>query len=98
MEALAENKIQEALEHLPGWEHTDQSLVKQFEFGDFKEATSFLMRLAFHAEEQNHHPEIWNVYNKVKITLTTHDAGNQVTAKDTELARTIESFNWIPKK
>lgn len=94
MQALSHDAIQEALSDLPGWSYADQQLVKTFQFGDFKEAMSFLMRLAFHAEAANHHPEIWNVYNQVKLRLTTHDADNQVTEKDVKLAQTIESFNW----
>ena len=94
MDPLTPDTIQTGLQELPGWNYDEHSLKKDFEFGDFKEAMSFLVRLAFHAEEANHHPEIWNVYNKVKITLTTHDAGDRVTKKDMDLAKTIESFNW----
>lgn len=94
MQALSSDTIQQALKELPGWSHQDDTLVKSFQFADFKEAMSFLVRLAFHAEAANHHPEIWNVYNQVKITLTTHDADNQVTEKDVALARCIEAFNW----
>lgn len=93
-EALNPEQISTELFALPGWEYDEHSLKKTFELGDFKEAMSFLMRLAFHAEEANHHPEIWNVYNKVKISLTTHDAGDRVTQKDIDLAKTIEQFNW----
>ncbi len=94
MQALSSDTIQQALTELPGWSHQEHTLVKSFEFSDFKEAMSFLVRLAFHAEAANHHPEIWNVYNQVKISLTTHDADNQVTEKDVDLARCIEAFNW----
>lgn len=94
MQALSSDTIQQALKELPGWSHQDDTLVKSFQFSDFKEAMSFLVRLAFHAEAANHHPEIWNVYNQVKISLTTHDADNQVTEKDVDLARCIETFNW----
>jgi 4a-hydroxytetrahydrobiopterin dehydratase len=92
--ALSPEKINAELHDLPGWEYDEHSLKKSFELGDFKEAMSFLVRLAFHADAANHHPEIWNVYNKVKITLTTHDAGDRVTQKDMDLAKTIEQFNW----
>lgn len=92
--ALSPEQITSYLYDLPGWEYDEHSLKKHFELGDFKEAMSFLVRLAFHAEAANHHPEIWNVYNKVKITLTTHDADNRVTQKDIDLAKAIEQFNW----
>lgn len=58
-------------------------------FKDFKEAFAFMTEVAFHAEGQNHHPEWSNVYNTVKINLSTHDAGNKVTKKDHKLAKSI---------
>ena len=53
------------------------------------------MRVGLHAEEQGHHPEIRNVYNRVDLKLTTHDAGGRVTNRDIELARTIQGFSWV---
>ena len=93
-DALSKAQIEEALSGLDGWTFEDDRLKKTFEFGGFKEALSFIVRLGLHAEEQNHHPEIFNVYNTVKIALNTHDAGGKVTTKDVKLASTIESFNW----
>lgn len=92
--AMTDAQIQEALSGLDGWTHEDDRLKKTFEFGGFKEALSFIVRVGLHAEEQNHHPEIFNVYNTVKLSLNTHDAGGKVTGRDVKLASTIESFNW----
>lgn len=74
------------------WITKDNKLEKEFTFKDFVEAFSFLTKVAIVAEKQNHHPEIYNVYNKVKISLQTHDAGNVVTEKDHKLAQTIDGF------
>jgi 4a-hydroxytetrahydrobiopterin dehydratase len=74
------------------WITKDNKLVKEFKFKDFTEAFAFLTKVAFAAEKQNHHPELYNVYNKVIISLQTHDAGNLVTEKDHKLAETIDGF------
>ena len=74
------------------WITKDNKLVKEFTFNDFTDAFAFLTKVAFAAEKQNHHPEIYNVYNKVIISLQTHDAGNVVTEKDHKLAKTIDAF------
>lgn len=95
---LPQAQIDEALRSLPGWSFTDDHLTKTFRFADFKEALSFIVRIGLHAEEQGHHPELFNVYNTVRIALNTHDAGGKVTAKDIQLARTIEQVNWLPEK
>lgn len=94
-DALSSEQILAALKHLPGWAYEANGLHKDFEFHHFREAVSFIVRLSFEAEARDHHPEIHNVYNKVKISLRTHDAGNQVTQKDLQLAEAIEGFNWI---
>lgn len=64
-------------------------LVAELKFKDFVTAFAFMTEAAFHIEQQNHHPEWENVYNTVNIRLTTHDAGNQVTDKDQQLAQTL---------
>jgi 4a-hydroxytetrahydrobiopterin dehydratase len=87
-------QIEEALATLSGWRYEGDALKKTFMFGNFREAISFLVRVAFSAEEHDHHPEIFNVYNRVELTLRTHDAGNKVTGKDIQLAQSIEQFNW----
>jgi 4a-hydroxytetrahydrobiopterin dehydratase len=75
------------------WITKDNKLVKEFKFKDFTEAFVFLTKVAFAAEKQNHHPELYNVYNKVTISLQTHDAGNLVTEKDHKLElKTIDGF------
>ena len=74
------------------WKEKNDCLVKEFEFKDFKEALAFITQVGFIAEEQNHHPEIRNVYNTVTLKLTTHDAGNVVTEKDKEMARMIDDL------
>lgn len=97
-EPLTDQQIQDALKDLPGWTHRDDKLQRSFEFGSFKEALSFIVRLGLHAEQQGHHPELFNVYNKVDIALATHDAGGKVTEKDVKLARTINDFDWTGPK
>lgn len=72
------------------WTTSDYKLTKTFEFKDFKQAFSFMTAVAFEAESLNHHPNWSNVYNKVTIELTTHDAGNQVTDKDHQLAKAVD--------
>ncbi|WP_432799006.1 4a-hydroxytetrahydrobiopterin dehydratase [Poriferisphaera sp. WC338] len=94
--ALSEKQINQALSDLPGWSYDDAKISKTYRFKHFKEALSFIVRLSFEAEAMNHHPEIFNVYSTVKISLNTHDAGNKVTEKDIQLAKHIESLNWLP--
>lgn len=72
------------------WVEEDNKLRKSFEFKDFREAFAFMVQVAFLAEEQGHHPNWSNVYNKVTIELTTHDEGNIVTEKDQKLAQAID--------
>lgn len=74
------------------WNITPQSLHGVFQFKDFKSAFAFMTEVAFHAETLNHHPNWNNVYNKVEIFLSTHDAGNVVTEKDEALAKIIEEI------
>jgi 4a-hydroxytetrahydrobiopterin dehydratase len=74
------------------WEEKNNLLTKPFEFKDFQEAFSFMTRVAFLSEAMNHHPNWSNVYNKVTIDLTTHDAGNIVTEKDRKLAEAIDKI------
>ncbi len=92
---LAAGEIETALAALPGWAYVDGALRKTFLFGSFREAVSFIVRLAFSAEALNHHPELRNVYSRVEVALSTHDADDQVTARDTELAAEIEAFSWV---
>lgn len=94
-EALSAEHIEAALGTLPGWTWVDDKLAKKFVFKNFREAVGFLVGLSFEAEALNHHPELYNVYNRVTVHLTTHDAGNRVTELDVKLAKAIEAFVWV---
>lgn len=94
-EPLSTEEIEAALTDLPDWRFENNRLAKRFQFSSFREAMSFMVRLSFEAEMLNHHPELINLYNRVDVVLTTHDAGNRVTAKDIALAQSIEQFSWI---
>lgn len=74
------------------WKEIDNHLVREWVFRDFSEAFAFMTRVAFVAEKLNHHPTIENTYNKVKLSITTHDKGNTITEKDYELARKIDTL------
>ena len=91
MEILNENEINTRLEKLEGWEFKDDAIHTSFQFENFKEAFSVMVRIAFEAEAQQHHPNWSNVYNELQISLSTHDAGG-VTEKDFKLARSIETI------
>jgi 4a-hydroxytetrahydrobiopterin dehydratase len=69
-----------------------KALAREFKFNDFSEAFAFMTRVALEAEKLDHHPEWKNVYNKVDIVLSTHEAGNLVTERDVALAKKISSF------
>jgi len=72
------------------WEEKNNKLQKTFTFKDFVQAFAFMTRVAFIAEKMNHHPEWTNVWNRVSISLSTHDAGDIVTDKDRKLADSID--------
>lgn len=74
------------------WQEKDNQLMREFQFRDFSEAFAFMTRVALLAEQHQHHPNWSNVYNRVSIHLTTHDAGNVVTDKDRKLAKAIEAL------
>jgi 4a-hydroxytetrahydrobiopterin dehydratase len=74
------------------WTETDNKLYRKFEFADFSEAFAFMTRVALEAEKMDHHPLWTNVWNKVEIWLSTHDAGDIVTAKDKKLAERIDKL------
>lgn len=78
---------------MSNWKEENNSLKRKFKFKDFIEAWSFMTKVAMTAEKMNHHPEWSNVYNKVEITLTTHDKGNTITEKDRELAKKIDELS-----
>jgi len=93
--ALTPKKIQQALGTLKGWTREGDALAKTFQFGSFREAFSFMTRVAFEAEAMDHHPDWTNVYNRVSVRLNTHDAGGRITARDVELARKIQVISWV---
>jgi 4a-hydroxytetrahydrobiopterin dehydratase len=74
------------------WTEANNKLTATIEFKDFSEAFAFMTRVAMLAEKMNHHPEWSNVYNRVTIHLSTHDAGDIVTEKDRKLADQIENL------
>jgi 4a-hydroxytetrahydrobiopterin dehydratase len=80
-----------ALARLQGWRAADDrdAIIKEFRFKDFNAAFAFMTRVALYAERNDHHPEWFNVYNRVDVTLTTHDAGG-VSDKDVALAHFMD--------
>ena len=74
------------------WHEEKNTLYKKFEFKDFSGAFSFMTRVALASEKMDHHPLWTNVYNKVEIWLSTHDAGDVITEKDKKLAKIIDGL------
>ena len=93
MAVLSESDRNAALAGLPGWsfDETRNGIARSFKFRDFGEAFAFMTRVALAAEKADHHPDWANVWNRVDILLSTHSEGG-VTAKDIDLAATIEGF------
>lgn len=89
---LTESEITAKISSLPGWHYAGDKISKSFKFKDFSAALAFIVRLGIAAEKADHHPELFNVYNRVDISLNTHDAGSKVTQKDIALAEAIESL------
>ncbi|HXG13866.1 MAG TPA: 4a-hydroxytetrahydrobiopterin dehydratase [Candidatus Nitrosotenuis sp.] len=90
-EKLSDEQIKEELRNLPGWLLQNGKLHKEYVFKDFVEAFSFMTKAALHAETMNHHPEWFNVYNKLKVDLMTHDVGG-ITSNDIALAKAFDSL------
>jgi 4a-hydroxytetrahydrobiopterin dehydratase len=84
-------QIESGLEDVPGWSFTNGKLKREFKFSNFVEAFSFMTAAAMVAEKMNHHPEWFNVYNKVVVELTTHDAAG-ITELDFKLARKMSKL------
>ena len=93
IEALSPEDRADALDGLDDWDYDDarNAITRQFVFADFSEAFAFMARVALLAEKQNHHPEWSNVWNRVDILLTTHDAGG-LSARDVRMAEAIEGI------
>ena len=88
---LSNEQISAELAGLPGWSVVNGKLHKNFVFDDFINAFGFMCKAAIHIEKMNHHPEWFNVYNKISVDLTTHDAGG-ITQNDIVLARILNSL------
>ncbi|MBL7001428.1 MAG: 4a-hydroxytetrahydrobiopterin dehydratase [Nitrosopumilus sp.] len=91
MMRLSQTDIEEKLKDLPGWSIVNEKLHKEFQFESFNQAFGFMTRAAMEIEKMNHHPEWFNVYNKIIIELTTHDARG-ITENDTNLAKILNSL------
>jgi 4a-hydroxytetrahydrobiopterin dehydratase len=89
MQKLTDAKLQDALTALPEWRIVKGKLHREYKFADFVYAFGFMTTAALAIEKMNHHPEWFNVYNKVRVDLTTHDAGG-ITAKDVKLAGLLD--------
>lgn len=93
---LIDEERQQLLADHPDWSiaRDGKAITRTFQFADFSEAWGFMSRVALQAEAQDHHPEWFNVYAKVEVTLTTHDAGGEggLSIRDAKLARTIDGL------
>ena len=91
MMRLSQEEIDEELKNLPGWSVVNDKLHREIQFDSFNQAFGFMTMAAMEIEKMNHHPEWFNVYNKLVIELTTHDAGG-ITKNDINLARILNSL------
>ena len=91
MEKMTEAQINSAMERVPNWAETGESIQRTVALKNFLESMALVNRIAAEAERVNHHPDILIRYNKVTLTLSTHDAGG-LTSKDFDLARTIDTL------
>ena len=88
---LPRETIEKELKEMPGWAIVEGKLHKEFQFDDFNQAFGFMTRAAMHIEKMNHHPEWFNVYNKLSVDLITHDAGG-ITENDIKLGKILNSL------
>ena len=89
---LSSEEINNELKNLSGWNIIDGKLHKDFQFENFNQAFGFMTRAAMEIEKINHHPEWFNVYNKLSVDLMTHDAGG-ITKNDIDLAKILNSLS-----
>jgi 4a-hydroxytetrahydrobiopterin dehydratase len=89
---LSDPEIQDALKRLPGWQRQGIAISRVFEFPDFKAAMEFVNKVADAAEQANHHPDIDIRYNKVTLSLVSHDSGG-VTNRDVRMAERINQIS-----
>jgi 4a-hydroxytetrahydrobiopterin dehydratase len=88
---LDASDLKSALARLPSWTLAQGKLHREYKFADFVHAFGFMATSAIAIEKMNHHPEWFNVYNKVVVDLSTHDAGG-ISAKDVKLAKLLDTF------
>jgi len=91
MAVLTDSEVQQVLGHLPGWRRSGVAIQRIFEFKDFKTAMEFVNQIAEAAEQANHHPDIDIRYNKVTMSLVSHDAGG-ITKRDIRMAERINQL------
>ncbi|MCA9708539.1 MAG: 4a-hydroxytetrahydrobiopterin dehydratase [Myxococcales bacterium] len=89
--ALSESDVAQGLARLPGWTVVDGTLRRSYRFDGFPAAMAFMVRAAFEAERLDHHPNWSNVYDRVEVTLWTHDVGG-LTDRDLALATAMEAL------
>ncbi|MFM7365173.1 MAG: 4a-hydroxytetrahydrobiopterin dehydratase [Cuspidothrix sp.] len=89
---LSEIEVQQVLKSLPGWQIKEGKLYKEYKFNSFATALGWMVTVGVHAETMGHHPEWFNVYNTVRVYLTTHDIGNAISNLDVELAKKMEDL------
>ena len=90
-EKLGKDELRDAVEELSGWSLENDKLHREFRFQDFNEAFGFMARVALIAESMEHHPEWFNVWNRVVVDLSTHDASG-ITSLDVQLARKMNGI------
>jgi len=91
VKVISKEELNEELQSLQDWQEIEAAIEKSFVFADFKKALGFIVQVGILAEQADHHPEIWNVYHKVKIRLNTHSV-NGITSKDIDLAKQIDTL------
>lgn len=88
---LSDEEVRHAIQNLPDWQVVNGKLHREYKFPDFTHAFGFMTMAAIGIEKLNHHPEWFNVYNRVTVDLTTHDSGG-ITKNDVDLASLLESI------
>lgn len=88
---LDDEAVAAALQELPGWTVQEGKLHKEFKFASFAAAMGWMMQMAIVIDKLDHHPEWFNVYNRVRVDLVTHDLGNVISNLDVDLARRMEA-------
>ena len=90
-ERLSQAEISEKIKEVDNWSLRGESIQKEWKFKDFRKAMIFINKIANLAEEHDHHPELYNVYNKVRLTFSTHDVGG-LTDKDFKIAKEVDGL------